>query len=280
MISLSMLTLFAASGGWWVHDLNPVLWQISDVLAVRWYGLAYVAGFMGAYGLLRFYFAKSLSPLTPAHLESLFLHLILGVMIGGRLGYLLLYQTADFTRDPLLFFRFWQGGMASHGGFAGVLIAVVIFSYRQGLSMLRVGDMVCCVASLGIFFGRIANFINGELWGTVSEVPWAVIFPEAGPDPRHPSQLYAAALEGLVLFGAMQWLLFRTRAVQHPGMLAGVYYIGYALMRFLSEYFREPDAALILGLSRGTFYSFAILLVGGMFVIYALKRTPAAHVRH
>lgn len=164
--------------------------------------------------------------------------------------------------------------MASHGGFAGVLIAVVLFSWRSEISVWRVGDVVCCVASLGIFFGRLANFINGELWGTVSYVPWAVIFPDAGPDPRHPSQLYAAVLEGLLLFAAMQFLLLRTRARFYPGLLAGIYYCGYALMRFTSEIFREPDAALIFGLSRGTFYSFAILATGIVFIVVALRPRP------
>jgi len=185
------------------------------------------------------------------------------------------------VHDPLALLRVWDGGMASHGGFVGVVLAVWWFARRHRLPFLHLGDVLVTTVPVGLLFGRIANFINGELWGRISYVPWAVIFPKSAPDgtpladiaPRHPSQLYEAALEGALLLAFMQWRFWRSDEVRrHPGRLTGEFFIAYAIARAIGETFREPDASLILGLSRGTFYS--LFLVGGGLWLILRKSTP------
>jgi phosphatidylglycerol:prolipoprotein diacylglycerol transferase len=202
----------------------------------------------------------------------------------------LLYAPADLLAHPVLLFKVWEGGMASHGGFAGVAVALAWFARRHHISFFHLSDLVASVTALGLLLGRIANFINGELWGQVSTVSWAVIFPASERPgtpfdliaPRHPSQLYAAALEGAVLLAYAQWRLWCTPVLRnHPGRLAGEFLIGYAVMRTVTEIFREPDASLILGLSRGTFFSFFILLGGLAFYLRPSRRLApvAPHLR-
>lgn len=268
-----------SSPRYWVHNLDPVIIQFTETLAVRWYGLAYVSGFLVAFGLLHLYWRRGRSALAPAMQESLAMAMILGVVLGGRLGYFLLYDFSVFIRDPLVFFKVWEGGMASHGGFLGVTVAAFWVARRNGLKPLYLGDLVASVAAPGLFFGRLANFINGELWGKVTDVPWAVIFPGSAPAgtpvhliaPRHPSQLYEALLEGLLLFAYAQYRYWRVPrqvdggllpAAGRPGHLTGEFLIVYSVARWLGESFREPDAALIMGLSRGSFYSLFLLLAG------------------
>lgn len=276
--------------GHWVHDLDPVIFQITDTLAIRWYGLAYVTGFLIAVGLLMLYRRKGWSPLTPALLENFALYVMGGVIVGGRLGYFLLYEPGQFFSNPLVLFAVWEGGMASHGGFAGVFLAVLLFARRNNLSPYRIGDLVVAVAPPGLFLGRIANFINGQLWGKVSEVPWAVVFPKSAPPgtppdlipPRHPSQLYEAFLEGLVLFIYMQARFRLTRgspqagapktASAPPGQLVAEFLIVYSLLRCLGEMFREPDAGLLFGLSRGIFYSLLVLVFGVGMLVFVRRR--------
>ena len=267
--------------GYWVHDWDPVIIQFTETLAVRWYGLAYVSGFLIAFALLGLYWKRGRSVLAPRMQESLAMALILGVLIGGRAGYFLLYELHNFLRDPLVLFRVWEGGMASHGGFVGVTVAILWVARRYKLHPLRISDLVATVTPPGLLLGRLANFINGELWGKVTEVPWAVIFPKSAPPgmpvslipPRHPSQLYEAFLEGLVLLLYMQWRFWSVRGrgpggageaslSARPGHLTGEFLIAYAVMRAMGEFFREPDAALILGLNRGTFYSIFLALAG------------------
>ncbi len=278
-----------AAGNHWVHNLDPVIFRITDALAVRWYGLSYVLAFICAFGLLHWYWKRGRSPVGPAHLESLFMALVVGVVVGGRLGYFLLYEPAAFARNPLVFFKFWEGGMASHGGFAGVTLAILWGARRCGVPALRLGDLVATTVPPGLFFGRVANFINGELWGKATDVPWAVVFPQSAPPgwpveliaPRHPSQLYQAGLEGLALLAYMQWRFWSvpdrpaadpaaTRRSARPGHLAGEFLIAYSLLRAAGEIFREPDAPLILGLSRGTFYS-AFLLAAGLGMVLWIR---------
>jgi len=265
---------------YWVHDLNPVIFQFSETLAVRWYGLAYVVGFLTGFALFHLYWRKGRTALSPAKQESFAMSLILGVVIGGRLGYFLLYDFHNFLGDPLIFFRVWEGGMASHGGFIGVALAVLWIARKHQLPALHLGDMVASVAGAGLFFGRIANFINGELWGKPATVPWAVVFPQSAPPgmpyhliaPRHPSQLYEAVLEGFVVFAFMQWRFWTVKdrrpvpdppsASARPGHLTGEFLILYSILRFVGEQFREPDAGLLFGLSRGSFYSLFLLAVG------------------
>jgi phosphatidylglycerol:prolipoprotein diacylglycerol transferase len=264
---------------YWIHDLNPYLLRFNENLGIRYYGLAYLAGFLAGGLLLRHYHRASRSPLDTNGIFDLMTALIAGVILGGRLGFFLLYQPEIFRSDPLMLVRVWEGGMASHGGFAGVVVAMWWFTRRREPGLLRTADLIVTVAPLGLFFGRVANFINGELWGKVASVPWAVIFKNTGGDslPRHPSQLYEAGLEGLLLFVYMQWRFWRgTTAQRQPGRLAGEFLIAYALLRAVGETFREPDAGLILGLSRGTFYSLFLILAGAALIVGAVRRGSKA----
>lgn len=266
----------------WVHDLDPFLVRFTEHIGIRYYGLAYILGFLAAAWLLRRYARTGRTALPAAAAGDLVFWLVAGVFVGGRLGYFLLYRTAEFLRDPLVLVRVWEGGMASHGGFVGVAVVLLWFARAQRQPFWHVSDLVVSAAPVGLLFGRIANFINGELWGRVSEVPWAVIFPaSARPDtpllliePRHPSQLYAAALEGLVLLVWMQVRVWRTGVLREsPGRLTGEFLVGYAVLRAVAELFREPDAALILGMSRGTFYSLFVATAG---LVIIARSKPAA----
>jgi phosphatidylglycerol:prolipoprotein diacylglycerol transferase len=256
---------------YWVHDLSPFAIQFSDTFGIRYYGLAYIAGFAAAWWLLRRYSAKGLTSLTTDQLGDLITCLVIGVLLGGRLGYFAFYEPEVLFGSPLTLLRVWDGGMASHGGFIGVAAALWWTARATRMPWRHLADLIASVTGAGLLFGRIANFINGELWGKSSTVSWAVIFPLSAPPgtptelliARHPSQLYAAALEGLVLLIVMQVLVWKTSLLsQKPGRIAGWFLVGYALMRTISEVFREPDAELILGLSRGTFYSFFIAIAG------------------
>lgn len=269
---------------YYVHNIDPFVIQFTETLGIRWYGLAYAAGFLFGYLFLRYGWARGKSPLDGSRLETLMVALFIGVMLGGRLGYMVFYNFDELGADPLSLLRVWEGGMASHGGILGVGIALWWCARRFGLPFYAVADQVCAVAPLGLFFGRIANFINGELWGKVSEVSWAVIFPRASLDasgpalwiaqlgqyanPRHPSQLYAAALEGLVVFAWLQVRYWCTKAsgAKKNGIIATEFLIVYALMRIVSELFREPDAPLVslgfIDVSRGVFFSLLTLGIG------------------
>ena len=259
----------------WTHDLSPFLVHFGENFGIRWYGLAYLAGFVGAGWLLKRYHQLGRSTLDTTAVVDLMTALVAGVILGGRLGYFLLYQPDAFLHDPLILLRVWEGGMASHGGFVGVTVAMWWFTRRRPESLFQVADLVVTTVPVGLFFGRVANFINGELWGKPTQVAWAVIFP-ASPHPlmpRHPSQLYEAALEGLLLFAFVQWRFWKSDvARQQPGRLSGEFLLAYSLARAVCEIFREPDAALILGLSRGTFYS-AFLVAGGMALIALAVRS-------
>ncbi|HEY4302076.1 MAG TPA: prolipoprotein diacylglyceryl transferase [Candidatus Didemnitutus sp.] len=259
---------------YWVHTPHPFLVQFNERFGIRYYGLAYLAGFLIAGWLFRVYHRHGKTPLTPADSLDFMLALTIGVIVGGRLGYFLLYKPEVLRHDPLVLLQVWEGGMASHGGFLGVCLATAIFAWRRGVSFLHLGDLAVSAAPAGLFLGRLANFINGELWGRVTTVPWAMIFEKSGggPDPRHPSQLYEAALEGLLLFALAQYRVWKTDVlVKSPGRLCGEFLIAYAIVRAICEQFREPDAPLIGGLSRGTFYSI-FLVVGGVILCAIASR--------
>ncbi len=262
---------------YWVHDLSPFLIRFGENFGLRYYGLAYVLGFVGAFWLLHRYHRSGRSLLPSAKIGDLMFLLILGVFLGGRLGYFVLYQPHVLRHDPAQLLRVWEGGMASHGGFLGVTLALVWFARSQKIPFLHLGDLVASVTALGLMLGRVANFINGELWGKPAAVAWAVVFPLSGDRlPRHPSQLYQAALEGALLLAVMQLRFWRSDVVRrHPGQLCGEFLVGYAALRSIGELFREPDAAgLILGLSRGTFYSLFLVAAGLAMIAYA--RRPSA----
>ena len=268
-----------AANSYWVHDISPFLVRFSDSFGIRYYGLAYVLGFLIAALLLNLYWRAGRSSLNPKIQSDLIMAVVIGVMLGGRLGYFLLYSPATFLREPLAVLRLWDGGMSSHGGFVGVCLALVWLVRKHKLAWRSTADILVTLAPPGLFLGRIANFINGELWGKVAYVPWAVIFPKSAPDgtpvteipPRHPSQLYEALLEGLFLTIYTQlrfWCSPVTR--ERPGQLAGEFLILYAGVRAIGEVFREPDASLLFGLSRGTFYS--LFLVFGGLILFAMSR--------
>ena len=266
----------------WVDDLSPFLIRFSDSFGIRYYGLAYALGFLIAALLLHLYWRAGRSPLNPKVQSDLMMAVVIGVMVGGRLGYFLLYSPMTLLREPLALLRVWDGGMSSHGGFAGVFLAMIWLVRKHKLAWRSTADILVTLAPPGLFLGRIANFINGELWGKVAYVPWAVIFPKSAPDgtplteipPRHPSQLYEALLEGLFLAIYTQLRFWRSPTVrERPGQLAGEFLILYAVVRAIAEVFREPDASLFFGLSRGTFYSL-FLIVGGLILLGISRRKP------
>jgi phosphatidylglycerol---prolipoprotein diacylglyceryl transferase len=261
-------------------EIDPVLIQIGP-FALRWYALAYIAGILIGWLYARAIIASKRlwggpAPMTVADFDDFVLWVTLGVILGGRIGYVLFYNPAHFAANPLEIVKLWNGGMSFHGGFLGVVIAVALFSRRRGIPFLSLADVTCAVYPLGHFLGRIANFINGELWGRISDVPWAMVFPNAGPFPRHPSQLYQAALEGLLLFVVIAWFMHRG-ALKRPGLVTGIFAIGYALARCFCELFREPDPQLGFlwgGLTMGMLLSIPLLLAGIGFVWHALRSPP------
>jgi phosphatidylglycerol---prolipoprotein diacylglyceryl transferase len=261
---------------YWVHDLSPFLIQFSDTFGIRYYGLAYVLGFFGAIWLLHRYARAGRSQVPAAKVGDLMVAIVIGVLVGGRLGHFIFYQPWLLWQEPLAVLRVWDGGMASHGGFIGVAVALMWFARAEKVPFLHLGDLVTSATPVGLLLGRIANFINGELWGKPTDVPWAVVFAQTADRlPRHPSQLYQAALEGAVLLAYAQWRFWRSPIVRtHPGQLAGEFLIAYALLRTIGEIYREPDASLILGVSRGTFYSF-FLIIAGIAVIFFARSRPA-----
>ncbi len=253
--------------------IDPNLLEIGP-FAIRWYALAYVAGLLlGWRYMLRL--NSSRAHMTTAEvIDELLVWAIVGVVLGGRLGYVIFYNPSFYAESPLQIFAIWRGGMSFHGGLLGVTLTIVWFAKRRHLELLRLSDLVSCAVPLGLFFGRIANFINGELFGRVTNVPWAMTFPHGGPLPRHPSQLYEAVLEGIVLFALLAWLAWHKGALQKPGMLTGVYLLGYALARALIELVRQPDLQigfLPLGTTIGQWLSVPMLL-GGMYLIWRAQK--------
>jgi len=264
---------------YWQHSLSPFVphLQFTENIGVRWYGLAYVLGFVGGAWFFQRSAKAGRSLLAADKAWDFIVVLVAGVMIGGRLGSFVFYHLGDLLHDPLSLFRVWEGGMASHGGFIGLAIALWWYARRQRLPFLHLTDLTVAIGPLGLMLGRIANFINGELWGKPADVPWAVLFPQSPWPlvPRHPSQLYEAALEGALLLACTQACFWRSTFVRrHPGRLTGVFLVGYALVRIFCELFREPDAELILGLSRGTFYSVFMLLAGIAWLLVVRRNPP------
>ncbi len=262
-------------------DFDPVLIQIGP-FAIRWYALAYVAGILiGWRYVVNLVRNPNLAPVrgpaaSPAQIDDLILWVTLGIILGGRLGYILFYTPATIWTDPLAILQVWQGGMSFHGGALGVAIAVAAFARSNGIDLLRLGDLVAACVPFGLLFGRIANFINGELWGRPTDLPWGVIFPGAGPYPRHPSQLYEAVLEGLVLFIILRIATHRGFWLERRGAVAGLFLVGYAVFRSLVEQVREPDSYLPdypLGLTMGMMLSLPMLL-GGAYLIWRGLREP------
>lgn len=299
---------------YYLHDLDPIIFRIYDNIGPRWYGLAYVLAFLCSYLLLRVLSKIGYADLPVAKVGDFITGCALfGVIIGGRLGYVFFYNPG-MLREPLSILKVWQGGMSSHGGMIGVLLFALYYARRHQISWLNLGDNLVATAPLGLFFGRCANFINGELYGRATNVPWAMQFPKELLDhpaeaegavaacaqidsalttpeavvaavhreppvrevlrsiltPRHPSQLYEAFFEGIVLF-AILWFV-RTRMRQPNGIIIGLFFICYAIFRIVIECFREPDSPMIGSFTRGQFFSFFLIAIGAAFIVAAKMR--------
>ena len=285
-------------------DISPVLVEIPlgfTTLPIRWYALAYIVGIYLGYILARravnrpALWKNDTPPLDAPRLEEFLTWLILGIILGGRLGYVAAYGTGNFLEDPMSVFRVWEGGMAFHGGFLGVALAGLIFCWRHKLPLAGMGDVLALGTPPGLLLGRIANFINAELWGRPTDLPWGVIFPGAaaqncanvaGLCARHPSQLYEAALEGVLLGAVLIWLAFRRGWLKRPGMICGLFIAGYGISRFVVEFFRQADAQFMspdnpmgyvmqigsFGITRGQQFSLPMILVGLAILLAARRR--------
>src|SRR5689334_1579685 len=299
---------------YYLHNLDPIIFRIYDNVGPRWYGLAYVLAFVSSYLLFLWLAKRGFADLPPQRVGDFITGCALfGVIVGGRLGYVFFYKP-EMLREPLSIFRVWEGGMSSHGGMLGLLLFTLYYAYRHKVSWTNLGDNLVVTAPIGLFFGRCANFINGELYGRLTNVSWAMQFPKELLDhpgeatkavetcskidpslnsvdaviaavhqqpavkdalrsiltPRHPSQLYEAFFEGVVLF-LILWFV-RTRMRQPNGVLTGLFFIFYAIFRIIVENYREPDAALIAGFTRGQFFSFFLIAIGLGFVVVAKLR--------
>ena len=258
-------------------DIDPIAIQIGPI-AIRWYALAYIAGLLGGWQYCLRIAKRPPKLVMPALIDDFVIWATLGVILGGRLGFVLFYKPDYYLNNPLEILQVWKGGMSFHGGLIGVILAMAWYARRRGVPFLAFTDIIAAATPIGLFFGRIANFINGELWGRVSDVPWAMIFPHAGPQPRHPSQLYEAALEGVVLFIVLAVMLFRYDAMRRPGLLSGALLTGYGVARILVETVREPDAYidfLVFGTTYGQWLSLP-MVIAGLFLIRRAQRRPAA----
>jgi phosphatidylglycerol:prolipoprotein diacylglycerol transferase len=265
----------AASGAIRFDDLglDPVALDLG-FFTIKWYSLAYLAGILMGYWYLLKLVAQPGSPMARRHADDMIFYATLGIIIGGRLAYVIFYQP-EILRNPLDIFKLWNGGMSFHGGAVGVSLGILYMAWKEKLNWLRIHDYVACVVPFGLFFGRLANFVNGELWGKETDVPWAIVFPTGGPFPRHPSQLYEAALEGVVLFLILAYAFWRTKARYEPGKLVGIFLLGYGCFRFAVEFFREADAQLMefaarTGLHMGQWLCLP-MIGGGLYLIATAK---------
>ena len=254
--------------------IDPVIIDLPGPLALRWYSLLWLLGCLAAWAYVRWFVKAPPHALTAQQAGDFLVWGILGTVLGGRIGYVTFYAPGMVAHDPLSVFAIWDGGMSFHGGLIGVVAAVWLFVRRHGLVFYAVSDALCTSAPLGLFCVRIANFINGELWGRVTDVPWAMVFPRGGPEPRHPSQLYEAALEGVVLFIILHTLSRFDAVRTRPGILTGAFFIGYGIFRALVELVRQPDVQLgflAFGLTMGQWLSLPVLLAGLYFILRAVR---------
>jgi len=278
----ALLTVMATANGaihWVDLGLNPIALQLGP-LVLRWYSLAYLFGIVLAWWYLLKLLKQPGAPMARRHADDLVFYATLGVILGGRLGYVLFYKPVEYFHNPVEIVRLWDGGMSFHGGVIGTSLGIIYFARKQKLDWLRLHDYVACCVPFGLFFGRIANFVNGELWGKPSDLPWAIVFPRTGFDvARHPSQLYEAGLEGIVLFAILWFAFWRTKARYDPGKLVGLFLLGYGLARFTVEFFREPDSQFA-----GTFFATTIhmgqlltlpMILGGIYLIVTAARRRA-----
>jgi len=264
-------------------NFSPIAISIGP-LAIRWYALAYIGGILLGWAYARAILKSERAwggpaPISLADFDDFVLWITLGIILGGRIGYVLFYNLPFFIEHPLQIFALWTGGMSFHGGFLGCVVAVVMFARNRKLPIMSLGDIICTVEPIGQFLGRIANFINGELWGRPTDVPWAMVFPGApDADPRHPSQLYQAGLEGLLVFIVLA-LMVRFGALKRPGLIVGAFAVLYGCTRIIGEFFREPDAQLGFlwgGLTMGMLLSVPLMAAGVLIVLWAMRRPRRA----
>lgn len=261
-------------------NIDPIAISLGPI-AIRWYALAYISGILLAWwGMVRLLHAKTLwagdtPPAKKLDVDDYIVWATLAIILGGRIGYVLVYDTGLLFSDPLGVLQVWRGGMSFHGGLLGVILATLLFCWKRKIALMPFADLVASVSPIGLFFGRVANFINGELWGRPSDAPWAMVFPNADLQPRHPSQIYEAALEGLLLLAVLQFLVHRFRAFKTPGVITGTFLIGYAIVRMMVEaLFREPDVQmpdLPLGLTAGLILSLPMVILGIGFILYGRR---------
>lgn len=252
-------------------DFDPIVFKLGP-LAVRWYGLMYLAGFAAAWWLGTRRISQGLVLITREQFEDVLFGAIVGVILGGRLGYVIFYKPGYYLSHPLEIFAIWQGGMSFHGGFLGVLVAMAFVAHRQRLNWWDVMDFVAPLVPIGIAAGRLGNFINGELWGRVTDVPWGMVFRGAGSQPRHPSELYEMALEGFALFALLWWFSARPRP---RSQVSAIFLIGYGVFRCICEFAREPDnflGFLALGFTMGQWLSLPMIVAGVWLFLRARGR--------
>ena len=259
-------------------NFDPVIFQIGP-LAIRWYALAYIVGLVGAWRYGIWLARREPHLVTPRQIDDFLVWGTLGVILGGRFGYVFFYQPVFFLANPLEILQMWNGGMSFHGGLVGVILAMILFARRHGIVFFALADVIATTVPIGLLLGRIANFINGELWGRETNVFWGVIFPHAGPNPRHPSQLYEAFLEGLVLLILLSCLVLIWRARWRVGLISGAFLVGYALSRMVVETVRQPDdyiGLLVFDSTWGQWLSAPMLVFGAYLIGRAILRPPAA----
>jgi len=251
-------------------NIDPVAFSIGP-LSVRWYGLMYLLGFAAGWWLGLRRIRQGLAPVTRAQLDDLLFLVVLGVIVGGRLGYVLFYKPGHYAAHPLEIFAIWQGGMSFHGGLLGVMLAMIFAARRHHIDWLRLMDFIAPLIPPGIAAGRLGNFINAELPGRVTDLPWGMVFPGAGPEPRHPSQLYQFALEGVTLLIFLWWFSSEPRA---RGQVSAMFLLGYGSLRFIAEFFREPDAFigfLALGFTMGQWLCLAMIAAGAALLAWSRR---------
>ncbi|WP_293883671.1 prolipoprotein diacylglyceryl transferase [Sphingomonas sp.] len=276
-----MIAQFASDAtaaiNWSDLHLSPIALDLG-FFKLRWYSIAYISGILVGWWYLLKLLAQPGAPMARRHADDLVFYVTLGIILGGRIGYILFYKP-EMIATPFEMLKLWEGGMSLHGGFLGVILALLYFTRKHRLNMMRICDYVACVTPFGLFFGRLANFVNGELWGRPTTLPWGIIFPATGDGiPRHPSQLYEAGLEGIVLFAVLNLMFWKTDARYQPGKLVGTGLVGYGLARTLLELVRQPDAGLehlSWGLTMGQTLSIPMILVG----LYLVATAKARRVR-
>lgn len=258
--------------------IDPIAVELGPI-AIRWYALAYIAGLVGGWQYIKYLSRKFPGDISHDDVDDFLFWATIGVVLGGRIGYVLFYNFDYFSSNPLAILQVWKGGMSFHGGFLGVVVSAILFCKKRNLPMLTFGDLVACGAPIGLFFGRIANFANSELFGRVTDAPWSVIFPNGGPEPRHPSQLYEAVMEGLILFIILFILSRSERLRARGGLFMGLFVAGYGIARSIVEIFRQPDAHIGFlsgGSTMGQWLSVPMIVIGFAFVIMSLRSGKSA----